>query len=261
MKRKEGKMPTSRAKTGSSRQELDNFRALQEEMLQLSREYSQARLTAWTEEARGMEDSWAAFSRGWQDNLDQMATMAAEKFAAIASAGEASGSLLSQSWKTSLTEISGEVDDLGEHFLQMMEKVAFSWGGSLGGSGSSGSELPSFLGAVLDFGGWFHQGGIVEAHQGMVISPGTMMGDEQLVLAQAGEGILPRESMARLGADNFEALRTGQFDTASAGSAPPYAITIQVHSLDAAGVAGLDWDRVVQRHILPSLQRDAGRTW
>ena len=78
----------------------------------------------------------------------------------------------------------------------------------------------SLLGGVLDFGGWFHQGGVVAAHQGMVISPGTLLGDEQLILAQTGEGILPRESMARLGEKNFEALRTGRFEAPGQSRAP-----------------------------------------
>ena len=60
----------------------------------------------------------------------------------------------------------------------------------------------------------------MEAHQGMVISPGALMGDEQLIMAQAGEGILPRESMARLGEKNFEALRTGRFDARGQSRAP-----------------------------------------
>jgi hypothetical protein len=117
------------------------------------------------------------------------------------------------------------------------------------------------LGGVLDFGGWFHEGGIVEAHQGMVISPATLMADEQLILAQKGEGVLPRESMARLGEKNFEALRAGKFDLNGGRAAPPFNVTIQVQALDASGVAGLDWDRVVQRHLMPALRQEADRRW
>jgi hypothetical protein len=137
--------------------------------------------------------------------------------------------------------------------------VAAAWGGIFGGGG--GGDWFSWLGEVLGFGGWFHQGGIVEAHQGLVISPGTLMAEEQLVMAQAGEGILPRESMARLGEKNFEALRTGRFEVGPGGAAPRYDITIQVQSLDAPGVAALNWERLVQRHILPLLEREGDRRW
>jgi hypothetical protein len=95
----------------------------------------------------------------------------------------------------------------------------------------------------------------------MVISPGTLMGDEQLIMAQAGEGVLPRESMARLGEKNFEALRTGRFEPSGAKAAPRYDVTIQVQTLDASGVAGLDWDRLVQRHLVPALRQEADRRW
>jgi len=67
--------------------------------------------------------------------------------------------------------------------------------------------------------------------------------------------------MVRLGEDNFEALRSGRFETNSGGQGSHYQITIQVQSLDAASAAGLDWDRVVQRHLLPALQRDLDRRW
>jgi hypothetical protein len=95
----------------------------------------------------------------------------------------------------------------------------------------------------------------------MVVSPETLMGDEQLILAQTGEGILPRDAMSRLGEANFEALRTGRFDMTQGAGGPRCDITIQVQSLDAAGVAGLDWDRVAQRHLLPILQQEMGRRW
>ena len=32
-------------------------------------------------------------------------------------------------------------------------------------------------------------------------------------------------------------------------------------ALDASGVAGLNWDRVVQRHLLPALKQEANRRW
>ncbi len=153
------------------------------------------------------------------------------------------------------------MDNWGENFLNTIQKVATAWMGSISGSSGSGSSgLLGLVGDVLDFGGLFHQGGVVTAHQGMVVSPETLMGDEQLILAQTGEGILPRDTMTRLGEANFEALRTGRFDLTQGGG-PRYDITIQVQSLDAAGVAGLNWDRVAQRHLLPVLQQETGRRW
>lgn len=253
-------MPRDSSKGRWSGQELEEFRALQEEMLNLSQEYSRARLAVWTEEAQSLEESWSSFSQEWQGNLEQMSALATSKFEEIAATGETASSLLSQNWRQSLTDLSGEVDNWSDHLLQTLEKVTQAWGGTFAGTTSSSSDWTSLIGSALDFGGWFHQGGIVEAHQGLVISPGALI-DEQLVLAQAGEGILPRESMARLGEKNFEALRTGQFQMTSGGGAPRYEITIQVQSLDAAGVAGLNWDRLVQRHLLPALQKEVDRRW
>jgi hypothetical protein len=237
---------------------LENFRTLQEEMLNLLREYGQARLSAWAEEVRSLGDTWAAFSQEWQGSLEEMAALAALKFQEISAQGEAAGSLVSQSWQRSFTDLSAAVDGWGEHLLEVIAKVAAAWGDVPGGGGGG---LAAWLGTALDLGGWFHQGGIVAAHQGLVLSPGTIIGDEQLVLAQAGEGILPRESMARLGEKNFEALRSGQFDLAQEEAPGRYGITIQVQSLDAAGVAALNWDRVVRRHLLPALQKEGSRRW
>jgi hypothetical protein len=240
-----------------SRQNLAEFRSVQEEMLNLSREYSRARLTVWAEETRSLKENWTDFSREWQGTLESMSSLAATRFEEVAARGEAASNFLGQSWEKTLAGISGGVEDWGEQVLAILSKVASAWAATLGGGGGGSS----FLGAVLDFGGWFHQGGVVEAHQGLAVSPGTLMGDEQLVLAQAGEGILPRESMARLGESNFEALRSGRFEVAAGNAGPRYDITIQVQALDAGGVASLDWDRLVQRHLLPALEREADRRW
>ena len=67
--------------------------------------------------------------------------------------------------------------------------------------------------------------------------------------------------MARLGEQNFEALRTGQFDLNHQRQTSGMNVTIQVQSLDATGVAGLDWDRLVQRHLLPALQKELAQRW
>ncbi len=150
-----------------------------------------------------------------------MTALAGSKFEEMAARGEASAGLLAQSWQKNLTDVSGAVEQWGAGFLQTLGQVAAAWGATVGSGGGAQEGWSSLLGGVLDFGGWFHQGGMVEAHQGMVISPGTLMGDEQLIMAQAGEGVLPRESMARLGEKNFEALRTGRFDALRGQSRAP----------------------------------------
>jgi hypothetical protein len=254
-------MATDSVQSSASRRDLEDYRALQEEMLNLSKEYSQNRLAVWAEEAQSLHEAWNGLSQEWQADLEQMAAQSGSMFAEVAAQGEASANLLAQSWQKGLTDVSGSVEEWGENFLQTLAKVAGAWAGTLGSQGSSVSGWPSLLGGVLDFGGWFHQGGIVEAHQGMVIAPETLLGDEQLIMAQAGEGILPRESMARLGEKNFEALRTGKFGVTPGKGASRFDVTIQVQSLDAAGVAGLDWDRVVRRHLLPALRQEADRRW
>jgi lambda family phage tail tape measure protein len=255
-------MAKSTSRGGSGQQEVADFRARQEEMLALSREYSQERLATWNEEIRSLQESWNGFTQGWQGSLGEMSALALNNFQEISASGAAAASLMSQTWEQALTGMSGQVDDWGENFLQTLQKVASAWMGSIGGSsGGGGSSWLGLVGEALDFGGLFHQGGVVTAHQGMVVSPGTLMGDEQLILAQSGEGILPRDAMARLGEDNFEALRRGRFELSRGSGTPQNHITIQVQSLDAAGVAGLDWGKLVQRHLLPVLQREMGRRW
>jgi len=239
---------------------LEAFRAQQEEMLNLSREYGRERTAAWTAEVRRMQESWAAFSREWQSSMEEMSFLAQAGFDGLAAKGEAAGSSLSQSLRQSLGEISGDLEDWVENFLRQLERVSQSWLGLFGGGGHGGGWL-SWLGGSLGFGGLFHQGGIVSAHQGTVVSSGTWGSDEQLILAQSGEGILPRESMARLGAQNFEALRSGRFERLGPEGGPRLEVNIQVQTLDAAGVNRVDWDRLVQRHILPLLQKEADRRW
>ncbi len=253
-------MPQKTTSGSSFQRELTDFRALQEEMLNLSQEYSQKRLAVWTDETRSLKESWDGFSQEWQGSLDAMTTQATTQFQELAANGQAAANQIGQTWDSTLTNLSAGVDNWGENFLKTIQQVATAWMGSIGG-GSSAGGLLGLVGDVLDFGGLFHQGGVVTAHQGMVVSPETLLGDEQLILAQTGEGILPRDAMSRLGESNFEALRTGRFDLTQGGGSPRYDITIQVQSLDAAGVAGLDWDRVAQRHLLPILQQEMGRRW
>jgi hypothetical protein len=254
-------MATTKVKSSANQKKLDDYRAYQEELLNLSRQYSQARLAVWVTETQALHDTWNGFSQEWQSNLEQMTALAGNKFEEMAARGEAASGLLAQSWQKNLSDVSASVTEWGANFLQTLAQVGTAWGGTLGSGSSSQGSWTSLLGGVLDFGGIFHQGGVVEAHQGMVISPGTLMGDEQLIMAQKGEGILPRESMGRLGEKNFEALRTGRFDLNSGKAAPRFDVTIQVQTLDTAGVAGLDWDRVVQRHLVPALRQETDRRW
>jgi hypothetical protein len=251
----------AKGQSRTNQRKIEDYRAYQEELLQLSRQYSQARLAVWVEEARALHDTWSGFSQDWQANLEQMTGLSGSKFEEMAAQGQAAAGLLAQSWQQNLADVSESVEHWGDNFLNTLAKMAGAWGASVGSQGGAGSGWASLLGGVLDFGGWFHQGGVVSAHQGMVISPKTLMGDEQLIMAQAGEGILPRESMARLGEKNFEALRTGRFDLARGEAAPRFEVTIQVQTLDAAGVAGLNWDRLVQRHLAPALRQEAERRW
>ena len=245
---------------GFDSRELEEFRRQQEEMLAVAQEYGQARQAAWHEEMARMADDWEALARDWQGALEQMSGLAFASFDAIAARGAAAGDFLRQSLTGALGDISAAVEDWGEHFLNTLEKVSLAWLSAGAGGGGEGSGLP-FFGGLLSFGGIFHQGGIVEAHQGLVVPPGPLAGEERLVLAQAGEGILPREAMARLGEENFEALRTGRFEASPGRGAPKVDITIQVQSLDGAGAAGINWDRLVKRHILPALQKEAGQSW
>jgi lambda family phage tail tape measure protein len=254
-------MAKTTTKSTTNQKKVQDYQAYQQDLLNLSQQYSQARLSVWAQEAQALQDSWSGLSQDWQSNLDQMTTTSGNQFAEMAAQGQAAANLMGQSWQQNLTSASESVDQWGEDFLNTLAKMAGTWSSTAGSFGNGSGSPMSLLGGVLDFGGIFHAGGIVEAHQGMVISPGTLMADEQLILAQKGEGVLPRESMTRLGEKNFEALRTGKFDISGGKAAPGVNVTIQVQALDASGVVGLNWDRVVQRHLLPALKQEANRRW
>jgi hypothetical protein len=243
-------------------QELTNYRALQQEMTAVGREQSQARQADWSREMEGMASAWHGFQQDWLGTLEQMAGSAFAKFDEISAQGTASGAQLAQSWRQALADISAEVDVWGEQVMQTLDQAGQGLQlTSGGGAGGSGSDLLSWASMSLGFGGIFHQGGILEAHNGLVLSPETLLADERLIKAQTGEGILPREAMVQLGEENFEALRSGRFQINQGNASPRYDVTIQVQSLDAAGVAGMDWGKVVQRHLLPALERELNRRW
>jgi hypothetical protein len=243
-------------------QELADYRALQQEMTSVNREYSQSRQADWSQEMAGMAAAWNGFQQDWQGTLEQMAGSAFAKFDEISAQGISSGNLLAQSWREALAEITTEVDAFGEHLMQTLDQA--SQGSHMlvgGGSGGSTNDLLSYVGMGLGFGGIFHQGGILEAHTGLAVSPESLLADERLIKVQTGEGILPRDAMVQLGEENFEGLRSGRFQVNTGNASPSYDITIQVQSLDAASVAGMDWGKVVQRHLMPALEREMNRRW
>jgi hypothetical protein len=244
-------------------QELADYRALQQEMTSIGQEASQTRLADWSREMDDMAAAWQGFQQDWQGTLEQMAGSAFAKFEEISAQGVAAGNLLAQSWQQALAEITTEVDAFGAHLTETMDQAGQSLQLTSGGSGGSsgGGDLVSWVSMGLGFGGIFHEGGILEAHSGLAVSPESLLADERLVKVQTGEGILPRDTMVQLGEDNFEALRSGRFQVAQGDSAPRYDITIQVQSLDTAGVAGMDWEKVVQRHLMPALERELNRRW
>lgn len=244
--------------SGFTEEARAEFRRLQEELTGLNEEYSQERLAAWRREMGGMREGWEGFQREWRGSLEQMEGVAAASFGEVTARGEAASQLLAAGWREALADMAEEAEEWGEEVLGMLERVGRGWQGGFGGG--SGGWL-SWLGFDFDLGGIFHQGGIVEAHRGLVVGPEMLLSDERLVKVQTGEGILPRDVMMRLGEENFEALRQGRFGVRAGNAASPLGINIQVQTLDAAGVAGLDWDRLVQRHILPALTREAGRRW
>jgi hypothetical protein len=255
-------MSTTSSSNNNYDQELADYRALQQEMTAVNREYSQTRQADWSQEMAGMAAAWNGFQQDWQGTLEQMAGSAFAKFDEISAQGISSGNLLAQGWREALAEITTEVDAFGEHLMQTLDQAGR--GSQMlvgGGAGGSANDLLSYVGMGLGFGGIFHQGGILEAHTGMAVSPESLLADERLIKVQTGEGILPRDAMVQLGEENFEALRSGRFQVNQGNASPSYDITIQVQSLDASSVAGMDWGKVVQRHLLPALEREMNRRW
>jgi hypothetical protein len=255
-------MSSSSSNSSSYDQRLANYRSYQQEMTTISQEYSQVRQANWSQEMEGMAAAWRGFQQDWQGTLEQMAGSALAKFDEISAKGMEAGNLLTQGWREFLSELSTEVDAFGESLMRTLDQAgAGSQTALVGGTGGVGGDLISWVSAGLGFGGIFHEGGILEAHSGLAVSPESLLADERLVKVQTGEGILPRESMAQLGEDNFEALRSGRFQMNQGSASPRFDITIQVQSLDAASVAGMDWSKVVQRHLLPALERETSRRW
>ena len=254
-------MASNSSNSGTYDQRLASYRTYQQEKTAILQEYSQTRQAIWTQEMESMAAAWSGFQQDWQGTLEQMGAMASAKFEEISAKGMDSGNLLAQSWRVALAEISTEVDAFGEHLMQTLDLAGQSSLALVGGGGGSGNDLLSWVTTGLGFGGIFHEGGILEAHSGLAVSPESLLADERLIKVQTGEGILPRDAMAQLGEENFEALRTGRFQMNQGSAGTHFDVTIQVQSLDAASVAGLDWGKVVQRHLIPALQQEANRLW
>jgi hypothetical protein len=255
-------MATSNSNNSNYDQELADYRALQQEMTAVNREHSQTRQADWSREMDGMAAAWNGFQQDWQGTLEQMAGSAFAKFDEISAQGINAGSMLAQGWRAALADLTAEVDAFGEHLTATLDEAGQGSRLALnGGGGGAANDMLSWVGASLGFGGIFHQGGVIEAHSGLAVAPESLLADERLVKVQTGEGILPRDAMAQLGEENFEALRSGRLQVNQGAAAPRYDITIQVQSLDAAGVAGMDWGKVVQRHLLPALEQELHRRW
>ncbi|MBW1992045.1 MAG: hypothetical protein JRI59_08020, partial [Deltaproteobacteria bacterium] len=103
-------------------------------------------------------------------------------------------------------------------------------GAALAGQMIAGATAAAAILSAASF-GLFHEGGIVmhqgglvppvKAHAGLALAP-----DERLVIAQTGEGILPRRTMAKLGLANFERLRRGDFQV---GGGEYYQVAVTQH--------------------------------
>ena len=151
-------MATNKVKSSTNQKKLEDYRAYQEEMLKISREYSQSRLAVWVDEARSLYDTWNGFTQEWQANLEQMTALAGSKFEEMAARGEASAGLLAQSWQKNLSDVSGAVEQWGAGFLQTLGQVAAAWGSSLGSRGA-----PRKAGHRFWAGSWISAAGFTRA--------------------------------------------------------------------------------------------------
>jgi len=160
-----------------TREGLAAFRALQEEMLSLSREYGEARLATWSREIQEMASGWEEFLREWQGNLEQMSGFAFGVFEGVAAQGEAASRRLSQSWQESLADMSQALGAFEEGVFEALDKIGGGWPR---GGGEGSEDWLAFLGFDFSLGGLFHEGGMVEAHRGLVVNPEALLEDERL---------------------------------------------------------------------------------
>lgn len=89
--------------------------------------------------------------------------------------------------------------------------------GAMGGSFSGGGSTTAHESTASAY----HAGALV-AHAGMLVAHGglNLLPDERLIIAQTGEGILPRTAMRKLGPAMFEMLRRGDFDSGGGYGGP-----------------------------------------
>jgi len=152
------------------------------------------------------------------------------------------------------------LEEIGHNFRDNIWAVFGGWIQGGGGSGAGSGGGSSFLGTVLDFGSWFHQGGVIKrAHSGMILGE-----DERLVVGQVGEGILQRRRMAEMGEANFQALNRGDYRKVrlpgqGQGSRELH-VHVHVNALDGSSVSALDWERLVRGKIAPALKK-VQREW
>jgi len=144
---------------------------------------------------------------------------------------------------------------------QMGEKQAEIAG--LSGKGNEmtgargGGNWVTLLGGVLNFGGWFHEGGLIgeggkvrKAHKGLFMEE-----EEGIFIGRRGEGILPEESMRKLGRRNFERIRQGEFGGIEEKMGGGTNITINIQTLDRTGIEKIDWEKIVREKIEPKLKK------
>jgi hypothetical protein len=256
---------------------LKSFQEFQEQLTNLNEVYSQARIETWQEEIVKLERSWENMAQEWEDTLTWMEEVSGQKFNQIGVKSVVVGTMVSQSLHEVISRVSEDLDNLGDSFEETLRRTheawLASWGRDYGLAGGFGSNFISWTGTMIEgtngVPDWFHHGGVIRSHQGMVIPPtylndmsSTLKADERLVITQTGEGILPRDSMGRLGPESFEALRTGQFERipiCNQPSAPHYQIQIKVQALDGESVSAINWDRLMRRHIIPVLKNEQSR--
>ena len=116
-------MAKTKTPSTTNQKKVQDYRSYQEELLNLSQQYSQARLAVWAQEAQSLHDSWNSLSQDWQSNLDQMAAVSGNEFTAMAAQGQAAANLMGQSWQQNLTAVSGSLDQWGENFLNTLTKA------------------------------------------------------------------------------------------------------------------------------------------
>ena len=101
--------------------EVASFRAAQQEMAAISRQYSQERQAVWERELEAMTASWQGFHQDWRGTLEQMAGAAAANFDDMGTRGEAAANLVAQSWRQALVEITGKITNKGDRRLDQVD--------------------------------------------------------------------------------------------------------------------------------------------